>query len=580
MKLAEALKTVQTGPSAGAEKFTVYLACGIFPLHLTTFLAAHLTRRLPDRAIEIQTGLYGDLPGNLVQLQKSSTHAGAVVLEWSDLDPRLGLRRLGGWGPNVLPDVQATVQHNASQLLQLLASAAQSNSLALCLPTIPLPPISYQPGEQFGLDNLQLEKTLSDFALKAGEIPRVKIVNRQRLDAISAFSERLDVKSELSTGFPYRTAHASKVAELLAGLIHPRPPKKGLITDLDDTLWRGLLGEEGVEGISWELDRRSHIHALYQQLLGALSESGVLVGVASKNDPDLVTEALARQDLILPADRLFPVDVNWGPKSLSISRILGAWNINADAVVFVDDSPLELAEVKSIYPEMECLRFTSADEQSAYELLERLRDLFGKAAILEEDVIRVSSLRNSRQFQQSAHSESALPLEGFLAQVEAELTLSPVSSSGELRAIELVNKTNQFNLNGRRLNDAEFQTALNRRDAVSLLVSYRDKYGPLGKIAVLLGQIESSVLKVDTWVMSCRAFSRYIEHRCLEYLFESLDVSEIVLDFRPTPRNGPVREFLSQLGDTELAEPFRIQRETFMSRKPKLSHTINEVRYV
>jgi len=580
MKLAEALKISQTVPNSSAEQFHLYLACGIFPLHLSTFLAAHLRQRLPERAIEIQTGLYGDLPGNLVHLQQSSVHAGAVVIEWSDLDPRLGLRRLGGWGPNVLPDVQANVQRCTSQLLQLLAATAQSTPLAVCLPTIQLPPISYQPGEQFGLHGLLLEKMLYDFAMVAAEIPHLKIVSRQRLDAISPFSERLDVKSELSTGFPYRTAHAAKVAELLAVLIQPRPPKKGLITDLDDTLWRGLLGEEGVEGISWELDRHSHIHALYQQLLRALSESGALIGVASKNDPALVTEALARQDLLLPADRLFPVEVNWSAKSQSVGRVIEAWNIDADAVVFVDDSPLELAEVKSIYPAMECLRFPVDDEQSAYELLERLRDLFAKQAILEEDVIRVASVRGGSQFHQHAESESARPLQNFLEQVNAELTLSSVPTAGEARAFELVNKTNQFNLNGRRLNDAEFQAALNRPGAVSLLVSYSDKYGPLGKIAVLLGQVESSALKIDTWVMSCRAFSRYIEHRCLEYLFETLDVSEIELDFRPTARNGPVREFLSQFMDTEPTQSLRIQREIFMSRKPALSHKINEASYV
>ena len=144
---------------------------------------------------------------------------------------------------------------------------------------------------------------------------------------------------------------------MLADLIQPRPAKKGLITDLDDTLWRGLLGEEGVAGISWDLDRHSHIHALYQQTLRALAESGVLIAVASKNDPALVTEALARRDLLLPKDCLFPIEVNWKAKSQSVYRILEAWNINADAVVFVDDSPIELAEVQSLFPAIKCLRF-------------------------------------------------------------------------------------------------------------------------------------------------------------------------------------------------------------------------------
>jgi FkbH-like protein len=537
MKLSDALKICHSISDSSAEGFRVYLACGIFPLHLTTFLTAHLSKRLPKRAVEIQTGLYGDLAGNLELLGKSRAHAGVIVIEWSDLDQRLGLRRLGGWGPHILPDILADVKRNTSQLLQLLEAAAQSIPLALCLPTIPLPPIFYQPSEQTGLDHLLLEKTLYDFGVRAAQIPHVKIVNHQRLDMISPISDRLDVKSELSTGFPYRTEHASKVAELLSALLQPQPPKKGLITDLDDTLWRGLLGEDGIEGVSWNLDQGSHIHALYQQLLLALSDSGVMIGVASKNDPALVTEALAREDLLLPNDRLFPIEVNWGPKSQSVGRILEAWNINADSVVFVDDNAMELAEVNSIHPEVECLLFPRDDERLAYEALEKLRGLFGKQAILEEDAIRIASLRNANRFHQSAKSESGQPLHTFLAALDAELTFSPVSP-GDPRGFELVNKTNQFNLNGRRFNEAEFAAVLNRPGAVSLLVSYKDKYGPLGKIAVLLGQREKSIVKIDTWVMSCRAFSRHIEYKCLNYLFETLEVSEIELDFLPTTRNS------------------------------------------
>lgn len=576
MKLSEALKIAQAPPPAGARKLSLYLACGFTPLHLSTFLAAYLRAASPAaRGVEIEVGGYGDLAGNLLRLQQSSCDGAAVVVEWPDLDPRLGLRGLGGWAPAVLPDVEATVVASAGRILRLLEGAARAMPVAVCLPTLPLPPISYLPLSQSGAFDLSLRKSLQDFALSAAGIPGVKLVSQQRLDEVSPLSERLDVKSELMAGFPYKLPHASSVAELLARLVEPCAPKKGLITDLDDTLWRGILGEDGVRGISWELDAHSHAHALYQQLLAALSESGVLIGVASKNDPILAAEAMAREDLLLSRERIFPLEINWGRKSESIGRILRAWNVGADAVVFVDDSPLELAEVKSLYPEMECLLFTKNDDRGVHQLLWKLRDLFGKQAILEEDAIRAESLRRAADFRDEAAGATARALDDFLTQVEAEASFSPIDADGEARAFELINKTNQFNLNGRRLSEAEFRAALNRSGAVSLLVSYRDKFGPLGKVAALLGRVESSAIRVETWVMSCRAFGRQLEHKCIEYLFERWGAKEIELDYRPTERNGPAREFLLQFSDDCADGPCKIRREIFAGRKPALFQDVS-----
>src|SRR2546423_4712573 len=105
MKLAEALKITQEATPADAERYSVYLACGFEPLHLATFLAAHLRRAVPERLINIETGIYGDLPGNLEQLRNSESDTGVVIFEWADFDARLGLRGLGGWGPQILPAI-------------------------------------------------------------------------------------------------------------------------------------------------------------------------------------------------------------------------------------------------------------------------------------------------------------------------------------------------------------------------------------------------------------------------------------------------------------------------------------------
>lgn len=577
MKLSEALKISQTNLPADAGKLSVFLACGFTPQILSTFLTAHLRERLPNRGVEIEIGVYGDLIGNVERLLKSLSGTGVLMIEWADLDPRLGVRGLGGWSPNLLSDIAENVQASVNRILQMFRDAPASFPVAVSLPTLPLPPISYLPAAQFSVTEILLKRTVQDFALSIHEFSNVKIVNQSRLDELAPVSERLDVKAELTSGFPYRITFADKIAESLAELILPPAPKKGLITDLDDTLWRGILGESGVAGVSWELDRQSHIHALYQQTLHALADSGALVGVASKNDADLVHKAFEREDLVVAKKHLFPVEANWGQKSLSVDRILKAWNINADAVVFIDDSPIELAEVKAAHPSMECVLFPKNDPDAAYRLMKDLRGMFGKAAILEEDKIRIDSLRRAQEFQSETANESVQSLEDFLKNLDAEITFSPIDAESEARAFELINKTNQFNLNGKRLGEHEFQAALKRAGAVSLVISYKDKFGPLGKIAVLLGAVDDSVCKIDAWVMSCRAFSRHIEHRCLEYLFETCGVSAIELDYEPTERNEPTRQFLAQFVDGKPDSPCRIERESFMNRKPALFHKVPAV---
>jgi predicted enzyme involved in methoxymalonyl-ACP biosynthesis len=116
-------------------------------------------------------------------------------------------------------------------------------------------------------------------------------------------------------------------------------------------------------------------------------------------------------------------------------------------------------------------------------------------------------------------------------------------------------------------------------NAFFLQVAYKDKYGPLGKIAVMLGSLDGRQLKVDTWVMSCRAFSRRIEHQCLEYLFDKLSAATITFEFQRTDRNGPLQEFLAEILGHAPQSPCVLDRATFNSHKPALHHTVKELDY-
>jgi FkbH-like protein len=573
MKLIDALEVLKQPIAEDAPLLKVYLACGFTPLHLQTFLAAQLKSRLPQYRVEIDTGLFGDLFGNIERLEPSGVHALAVVVEWADLDPRLGIRRLGGWRPSNLPDIAESAERAAARLNEVLLKASRLVPTVVSMPTLSLPPLFWTPPDHAASLELHLHQTVASLAAALSEQPNIHIANAQLLGEVSPPSQRYDPKSDVIAGFPYSLTHASALAELLSSLIDSRSPKKGLITDLDDTLWAGILGEDGVNGISWNLERHTHMHGLYQQVIASLAGAGVLIAAASKNDSALVDQAFERSDLLVSRSDIFPFEVHWSRKSESVKRILDTWNVGADSVVFIDDSPMEVAEVKAAFPEVECIVFPKSGYQGILNLLKHLREVFGKPFLTEDDALRLDSIRSISEWQDSIHSATSSS-DDLLRTAEASIVFSLIREGEDARAYELVNKTNQFNLNGKRFSESEWRSFLRNNKAFVLSVSYKDKYGPLGTIAAILGSWESRKLMVHAWVMSCRAFSRRIEHQCLKYLFESFGVDEIEFDYQNTPRNGPLQEFFTQLSGTTPVPGVRLSKEQFAGSVPALYHHV------
>ena len=486
LKYAEAVEIVNRPPPEGSGR-EVLLACGFTPHLLATYLRAHLLVSPAARAVGVATGLYGDLAGTLAAAVERPPAAAAVVVEWSDLDARLGIRHAAGWAPEAMADIGRTAVSMCDTLRALLGKLALACPVALACPTLPLPPLDVGVAWQAGGLATRLAQLTSDFAAAARDAG-VRVAASQYLDRVSPLDARFDVKSELSTGFPYSRAHAERLAFVLASLLDPPPPLKGVITDLDDTLWSGILGEVGIEGVTWSQEHHTQIHGLYQMALGALAASGTLIGVASKNDPALVEAALRRPDLLAPPDRLYPVKANWGPKSESVRAILKLWNIGPEAVMFVDDSGLEIAEVQAAFPEMHCRQFPAANAAQAYELIGEIRDRCGKPAVTEEDRIRLESIR--RRVESGGEEDAPTTVsDEFLRAAEPRITFDLTPGPNDARVLELVNKTNQFNLNGRRYTEADWRRALSREGAFLLVAAYRDKFGPLGRIAVVSGSL-------------------------------------------------------------------------------------------
>lgn len=579
MRFTDSLKILRAqDPTLPA--FRILLACGSTPIHLQSFLAAHVQERMSGRRVAVSPGAYGDCVGTLARSDIDQFDAIAVALEWSDLDARLGFRRLGGWGPDKLADIASNVRAQTRRLIDLLGKTPGHIRVALSLPTLRPSPAFFETGWESGASELGLTQSLGELASFVAGRANVHVVSSHAIDARSPASNRFDLKSELVAGIAYTQAHADILGEALGRLAFPSAPKKGLITDLDNTLWRGIVGDAGVDGVFWDLDNHAQLHGLYQQLLRSLSEEGALVAVASRNNPEVVDQAFARSDIILTKDLVFPLEVHWNRKSDSVSRILKAWNIGEDAVVFVDDSAMEVEEVKAAHPGMECILFPS-EPAEGLELLYRLRDMFGRSRLSEEDALRRESLRSAQQFRESAATNGdgegteLANSEELLVQAKAAITFNVKDAATNPRSLELVNKTNQFNLNGRRYTESEWHHLVTGADRFLISAAYEDKFGKLGTIAVIGGEVDGNVAQVKLWVMSCRAFARRVEHQSIQQLFDRFAVDEIVFDFTPTSRNEPTQQFFRALIGEEPSGPIRISRAQFTESAPALYHMVS-----
>lgn len=343
----------------------------------------------------------------------------------------------------------------------------------------------------------------------------------------------------LASGCPIAGTGLSAVAEALVGLLLAPPTGlfKVIASDADNTLWAGLVGEDGVDAVSAEPHGRAFRHFIYQGYLRRLKAAGILLAVISRNDEDLVRAPLAAGRMPLRADDFVAIRAGYGAKSEHLRALAASLNLGVDAIVFIDDNPVELAEVAAAVPGVACLAFPARDDELP-AFLDRLARLFDRHQFTAEDAERTELYRRRLAAQPPAESAG---LADFLKGLAMLLTLRERTGGDATRALQLINKTNQFNLNGIRLEEAEVATLLARGGRL-FTATLEDRTGSHGEILACL--IEASG-RVRALVMSCRVLQRRVEYAFLAWLLGRWEGPPLSFDFVATERNEPVRQFLA-----------------------------------
>ncbi len=329
----------------------------------------------------------------------------------------------------------------------------------------------------------------------------------------------------------------------------PCRPAKVLAVDADNTLWDGIVSEDGAADVE--------PYAAFQRGLLALKAKGVLLVLLSKNDPpdggrSLIEQVFARADMPLSLNDFAFVGVSWEPKPGALLAAAKALNVGTDSFVFVDDNPHERAQMKAHLPEVMVVEEMESWQTKGMEgLAESLGDTyFAEAGRTEEDRLRA---QRPVILSEPGLAEAAFVRGDYLKTLELKVASSRAEEADVPRLAQMAGKTNQFNATTIRRNEEEFRALL--ADPAKRVYVFRlsDKFGAMGIVCFVVADV--AVRRITDFVMSCRAMGRTLEFFAYRHVCQDLGAETVPIDFRATAKNGPFAAFLEKLAHGE--------RETF-----------------
>ncbi len=337
---------------------------------------------------------------------------------------------------------------------------------------------------------------------------------------------------------------------------HQGRTRKCLVLDLDNTLWGGVLGEDGPEGIEiGPGNAMGEAFLAFQRTVAMIKSRGIMLAINSKNNEDEVREAFRlRTDMPLKLEDFSAQRINWQSKHDNLVAIAAELNIGVDSLVFVDDNPVECALVEEMLPDVKVVRLPDDPADYGDALLDLMA--FEKLSITDED--RAKTQQYQEQRQRAAHRDTVGDLDGYLASLGTEVRIRPASEATRVRVHQLFSKTNQFNLTTRRYTPADIDRFIADDRFVLRTIDATDRFGALGIIGVYLIDLSRDVPHVDSFVMSCRAIGRGIETAVMntikkEFLSDQRHEA-LSVDFIPTKKNVPARTFCESQGFVRVAE--------------------------
>ncbi|TFF91629.1 HAD-IIIC family phosphatase [Candidatus Thorarchaeota archaeon] len=324
--------------------------------------------------------------------------------------------------------------------------------------------------------------------------------------------------------------------------------KKCIVLDLDNTLWGGVVGEDGVEGIKLGPTSPGVEYMDFQRALLSLYNRGVILAINSKNNwEDAMKPIREHPHQILREEHFAAFRINWQNKAHNMLELAEEINIGLDSMVFIDDNPHERAQVRQAVPDV--LVVEMPDNPQLYrETLENLK-VFDVLSLTREDMKRGEMYVGKRKRAELEDKTSSL--EDFLRTLDLQVQIQQVDDFGKPRVVQLIGKTNQFNLTTRRYTDAEVEGFRDSEDSAVFSMAVKDKFGDEGIVGVAITRIEDQDCIIDSFLMSCRVIGRSVETAFLSEIVSyarEKGASRVIGEVIPTKKNPPARDLYERHG--------------------------------
>lgn len=459
--------------------------------------------------------------------------------------------------PWQITDLAAALDDRLRQLTALVARYSEQGPGTLVLNTLPLLPahtrqlVDHASRAELGARWREFNAGLLRLS---AEHPRLHVVDLDPLVAEGGpvRDSRLAAYAKVHLGEEVLGRYAREVGHL-ARTLRGRT-KKVLVVDADNTLWDGILGDDGPDGIAAATTYRGEAFGKFQRVVKQIGAQGVLLAVCSKNDREPVLGVLRdHPDMTLREGDFTRINANWDPKDGNLRDIAARLNLGVDSFVFADDSPFECGLVAAALPEVAVVRL---DEEPALHVDRLLADgWFDVRALTAEDRLRAGQYRSEaarRDLQDSAGS-----MEDYLRALDIRLEVSPVRDHEVARIAQITLRTNQFNLTTRRLQEADVRRLRADPDQLVLVLRARDRFGDNGVIGAVFAERAGGTWTIDNMLLSCRVFARGIEQATVSSLLAHARASgatAVRASYRPTAKNHRVRGFWPSLGFGTTAE--------------------------